>query len=115
MEIPQDIIKKMTDALSLEKMSFWDLLLYNNPTSMIQGLRKMGLTDKALPNKLTIVPILKRLVNRNEMSELSTLISYFEFDGANENFTTNNKLWDALALKVGDVNGLFSKVYKTKK
>ena len=114
MEIPEILVTKMANALLQERMSFWDLLLFNNSASVIQGLRKMGLTNRALPNAVTIVPILKRLVNRNEMKELSELATLFQFDAAKENATTNTKLWNAWGLKVGDVNGLFQKVYKTK-
>jgi len=112
--IPKNITSKMVDALSKEPLSFWDLLLFNNPASLLNNLRIMGLTDKAVPTMENIVPVLKRVVLRDDANELNALASGFDFDSTTDNFTTNSELWVGVGLSVGDISGLYRKVYNLK-
>jgi len=100
------------NAINDDRLSFWDFLYFNNPVSMIYCLRNAGLTNKAIPTNENVVPVLNRMISRKDMNLMSEIVSSFEFDKNAKNFTSNAGIWEALGLPVGDVKGLFNKVYK---
>ena len=102
----QEIHKALKDP-----KSFFDILLFNNPSSVLSSLRSMNATNKAIPTVETISPDLLRFVNRNNRSEFAQFVNSFEWNPNANNWTTKPALWASIGLSNGDVAGYYNQLF----